>query len=335
MNRNKNSIRTFALCMAATLLVGCSAGNAVPGGAAATAGAQQDKIKIVTTIFPEYDWVKQILGSQAENADVTMLLDNGVDLHSYQPTADDIIKIADCDLFIYVGGESDGWVEDALKEATNGKMKAIDLLEVLGSRVKEEEVVEGMEADENEEGEDEGPEYDEHVWLSLKNAETLCGAISEALQQIDPEHSGIYAANTVVYTQKLAELDAGYQAAVDAAAYKTVLFGDRFPFRYLADDYGLTYYAAFVGCSAETEASFATISFLANKVDELGLPCVLTIEGAQHKIAETIVQNTAAKNQKVLTMDSMQGTTAKDVNNGTTYLSIMEQNLSVLKEALG
>lgn len=335
MNRNKNSIRTFALCMAATLLVGCSAGNAAPGGAAATAGAQQDKIKIVTTIFPEYDWVKQILGSQAENADVTMLLDNGVDLHSYQPTADDIIKIADCDLFIYVGGESDGWVEDALKEATNGKMKAIDLLEVLGSRVKEEEVVEGMEADENEEGEDEGPEYDEHVWLSLKNAETLCGAISEALQQIDPEHSDTYAANTAVYTQKLAELDAGYQAAVDAAAYKTVLFGDRFPFRYLADDYGLTYYAAFVGCSAETEASFATISFLANKVDELGLPCLLTIEGAQHKIAETIVQNTAAKNQKVLRMDSMQGTTAKDVNNGTTYLSIMEQNLSVLKEALG
>ena len=155
MNRNKNSIRTFALCMAATLLAGCSAGNTTPGGAAATAGTQQDKIKIVTTIFPEYDWVKQILGSQAENADVTMLLDNGVDLHSYQPTADDIIKISDCDLFIYVGGESDGWAEDTLKEAANSKMKVIDLLEVLGSRVKEEEIVEGMEADEEEEGEDE------------------------------------------------------------------------------------------------------------------------------------------------------------------------------------
>ena len=337
MNRNKNSMRTFALCMAATLLAGCSAENAASSSmAASTAGTQQDKMKIVTTIFPEYDWVKQILGSQAENADVIMLLDNGVDLHSYQPTADDIIKISDCDLFVYVGGESDGWAEDALKEATNSERKVIDLLEVLGSRVKEEEVVEGMEADEDdEEGENEGPEYDEHVWLSLKNAETLCGAISEALQQIDPEHSSTYAANTAAYTQKLAELDAGYQAAVDAAAYKSVLFGDRFPFRYLADDYGLTYYAAFAGCSAETEASFATISFLANKIDELGLPCVLTIEGAQHKIAETIVQNTAAKNQKVLTMDSMQGTTAKDVNNGTTYLSIMEQNLCVLKEALG
>ena len=122
---------------------------------------------------------------------------------------------------------------------------------------------------------------------------------------------------------------------MDAATYQTVLFGDRFPFRYLADDYGLSYYAAFVGCSAETEASFETITFLAGKMDELNLPCVLTIEGAQHRIAQTIVENTTAKNQEVLTMDSMQSTTSKDVANGTTYLSIMEQNLSVLKQALG
>ena len=177
-------------------------------------------------------------------------------------------------------------------------------------------------------------EKDEHVWLSLKNAEVLVNAISKSLQEIDPDNKDTYATNSDAYVKKLSALDADYQAAVDGATYKTVLFGDRFPFRYLVDDYGLSYYAAFVGCSAETEASFETISFLAKKVDELKLPCILTIEGAQHKIAETIVQNTTAKNQKVLTMDSMQSTTSKDVANGTTYLYVMEKNLSVLKEAL-
>lgn len=173
-----------------------------------------------------------------------------------------------------------------------------------------------------------------HVWLSLKNAKMLVRVISKALQELDPDNKDIYAANADAYVKKLSALDAEYQAAVDAASNKTILFGDRFPFRYLVDDYGLRYYAAFVGCSAETEAGFETISFLAKRVDEWKLPCVLTIEGARHKIAETIVRNTTAKNQRVLTMDSMQSTTSKDVKNGTTYLSVMEKNLSVLKEAL-
>ncbi|WP_411703333.1 metal ABC transporter substrate-binding protein [Faecalibacterium prausnitzii] len=278
--------------------------------------------------------MREILGDKADHAEVTMLLDNGVDLHSYQPTADDIIKISDCDLFIYVGGESDGWVEDALKEATNKEMQVINLLDVLGEQVKEEEVVEGMEAEEEESEDENEPEYDEHVWLSLKNAETLCNAITDALEEIDPANKDAYAANAASYLEKLAALDGEYQTVADNAARKTVLFGDRFPFRYLVDDYGLSYYAAFAGCSAETEASFETISFLAGKVDELRLPCVLTIEGAQHKIAETIVQNTAEKNQSILTLDSMQSTTSTDVANGTTYLSVMESNLDVLKQAL-
>ena len=278
--------------------------------------------------------MREILGDKADHAEVTMLLDNGVDLHSYQPTADDIIKISDCDLFIYVGGESDGWVEDALKEATNKEMQVINLLDVLGEQVKEEEVVEGMEAEEEESEDENEPEYDEHVWLSLKNAETLCNAITDALEEIDPANKDAYAASAASYLEKLAALDGEYQTVADNAARKTVLFGDRFPFRYLVDDYGLSYYAAFAGCSAETEASFETISFLAGKVDELRLPCVLTIEGAQHKIAETIVQNTAEKNQSILTLDSMQSTTSTDVANGTTYLSVMESNLDVLKQAL-
>ena len=324
----------FCLLLAAGILGGC--GKAESSSSPTPSASQSDDkpLKIVTTIFPEYDWVREILGDKADNAELTMLLDNGVDLHSYQPTADDIIKISDCDLFIYVGGESDGWVEDALKEATNKDMQVINLLDVLGEQVKEEEVVEGMEAEEEESEDEDEPEYDEHVWLSLKNAETLCNAITDALETIDPANKDAYAANAAAYLEKLSALDGEYQSMVDNAARKTVLFGDRFPFRYLVDDYGLNYYAAFVGCSAETEASFETISFLSGKVDELGLPCVLTIEGAQHKIAETIVQNTAEKNQSILTLDSMQSTTSTDVADGTTYLSVMESNLDVLKQAL-
>jgi len=314
-----------ALLLALFMLVGALAGCGKQNDT-----NQTDKLSIVTTIFPEYDWVREILGEKADNAEITMLLDNGVDLHSYQPTADDIVKISDCDLFIYVGGESDEWVEDALRNAANGNMKVINLLEVLGDSVKTEEIVEGMQEAEHEHEE----EADEHVWLSLKNAKMLVRVISKALQELDPDSKDIYAANADAYVKKLSALDAEYQAAVDAASNKTILFGDRFPFRYLVDDYGLRYYAAFVGCSAETEAGFETISFLAKRVDELKLPCVLTIEGAQHKIAETIVRNTTAKNQRVLTMDSMQSTTSKDVKNGTTYLSVMEKNLSVLKEVL-
>ena len=327
-----------ALLLALFMLVGALAGCGKQNDTNKT-----DKLSIVTTIFPEYDWVREILGDKADNAEITMLLDNGVDLHSYQPTADDIVKISDCDLFIYVGGESDGWVEDALRNAANRNMKVINLLEVLGDSVKTEEIVEGMQeehehedahAHEDAEEHEHEEETDEHVWLSLKNAKMLVRVISKALQELDPDNKDIYAANADAYVKKLSALDAEYQAAVDAASNKTILFGDRFPFRYLVDDYGLRYYAAFVGCSAETEAGFETISFLAKRVDEWKLPCVLTIEGAQHKIAETVVRNTTAKNQRVLTMDSMQSTTSKDVKNGTTYLSVMEKNLSVLKEAL-
>lgn len=299
-------------------------------------------LNIVTTIFPEYDWVREILGDNAENADLTMLLDNGVDLHSYQPTAQDILKISTCDLFIYVGGESDGWVSDALQEAANKDMKVIDLLDVLDDAVKEEEIVEGMEAgeehgdgeDEEHEEEEEGPEYDEHVWLSLRNAKVLCEAITNALTEIDPDHAADYRSNLTSYSEKLDALDDAYQSAVDSASRKTLLFGDRFPFRYLVDDYGFSYYAAFAGCSAETEASFRTITFLADKADELNLTSVLTIESSDQKIAQTIIQNTKDKNQNILTLNSMQSVTSNDVAAGTGYLSIMESNLDVLKEAL-
>ena len=324
-----------ALIVAAGMFTGC--------GASEKPTAQGDKLKIVTTIFPEYDWTREILGDQSERTEVTMLLDNGVDLHSYQPTADDLIKIAECDLFIYVGGESDGWVESALASTSNPDRAVINLIDTLGDSVKLEEVVEGMQETEHDHEEDEDhahdadeqeTETDEHVWLSLRNAQAVCQKIAEKLGEIDPEHEQAYTQNALAYIDQLAALDAKYQAAVDAASKKTLVFGDRFPFRYLTEDYGLDYYAAFVGCSAETEASFETIRFLAEKTDALGLSHVLTIENPKHKIAETVVANTSDKNQQVLSMDSMQSVTSKDVAAGATYLSIMEHNLDVLTQAL-
>ena len=321
--------KRISFCLCLSLLLG------LLSGCGSTPAANADQLSVVTTIFPEYDWVRQILGDEADGVDLTMLLDNGVDLHSYQPTADDMVKISTCDLFIYVGGESDEWVEDALAEAVNQDMVVIDLLDVLGDAVKEEEVVEGMQ-DENEEGDgdEEEAEYDEHVWLSLRNAAVLCEEIAAQLGRLDAANADAYATNAAAYIEKLSALDRQYAAAVDAAPRKALLFGDRFPFRYLTDDYGLDYYAAFVGCSAETEASFETVVFLANKVDELGLNTVLTIESSDGKLARTIIENTAAASARILQMDSMQSATARDVTSGATYLGAMENNLKVLKEAL-
>ena len=329
--------KAISILLAVVLMTGCLSAC---GSGSRQPAADTGKLQIVTTIFPEYDWVMNVLGDNPAKAEVTMLLDTGVDLHSFQPTAADILKISKCDLFIYVGGESDEWVADALKEATNRDMLVIDLLNVLGGAVKEEELVEGMQEEEHEDEEEQGKdhgeevEYDEHVWPSRRNAAGLVDSISDALGKLDPDNADSYKKNAAAYIEKLNTLDGAYRAAVSSAAFKTLLFGDRFPFRYLTDDYGLAYYAAFVGCSAETEASFETITFLARKADELSLPAVMTIEGTDHRIAETIVQNTQTKDQQILTMDSMQSVTAKDVKNGTTYLSLMEKNLSVLKDAL-
>ena len=297
-------------------------------------------LKVVTTIFPEYDWAREILGDKAANVELTLLLGNGVDLHSYQPSIQDIAKISTADIFIYVGGESDGWVKDALKNATNKNMKVINLMETLGDKVKAEEVKEGMQAEEEEEHEhhhhddEDEVEYDEHVWLSLRNAKILCAEIATALSEKDAANAAAYKSNLAAYSARLDALDAKYTAAVKAANKNTILFGDRFPFRYLVDDYGLDYFAAFVGCSAETEASFETVIFLSKKVDELGLNTVLKIESGDGKIARTIIQNTKKKNARVLTLDSIQSTTAKQAKAGTTYFKIMEENLAVLAEAL-
>ncbi|MDR0303154.1 MAG: metal ABC transporter substrate-binding protein [Chitinispirillales bacterium] len=292
---------------------------------------------IVCTVFPQFDWVRQILGDKADKVELTLLLDNKIDLHSYQPSVADIAKISTCDLFIYVGGESDEWVNDALKGAINKNMTVINLLESLGDKAKIEETLEGMEAEKSENGDvedEEEAEYDEHIWLSLKNAAALLPVIADAISSLDAGNAQVYRDNSAQYVEKLSSLNAQYQAVTEAASVKTVLFGDRFPFRYMTDDYGLTPFAAFTGCSAETEASFETIIFLAKKIDELKLRNVIVTESADQSIAKTVIANTKDKNQRILILNSMQSVTSKDVANGITYLSVMENNLDVLKNAL-
>lgn len=324
-----------------------------------------NKISIVCTTFPQYDWVKNILGEEAERFNVTLLLDNGVDMHSYQPAVKDIATAGSSNLFIYVGGESDTWVEDALKEAKNKDLKAINLMETLGNSVKEEEVVEGMqeereslghsheksskekqeqtqkESHENsqeingqKEAADEEPEYDEHIWLSIRNAEIIVKNIEKAIEQLDSDNAKVYQTNAENYIKKLDTLDKQYANTIQNAKYKAILFGDRFPFRYMADDYDLKYYAAFAGCSAETMAGFETVTFLAKKADELRLPVILTIENSDGRIAEAVKSNTTKKNQKILAMNSLQSVTKEQIADGITYLQVMQENLSVLSEAL-
>ena len=361
-----------------TVLLGFSGCGSSDKSAGAKGETPKPRLKIVATIFPEYSWTKELLGSYEKDVELTLLAKKGVDMHSYQPSAEDILRIANCDLFLYVGGESDKWVDKALKESGNPKRRVLNLMKLMGDRAKVEEEVEGMEKHDHHEhdkdakahpkkdkqdekhehhdkdkrdekhehekehdtvkhdGKDhhEQPEYDEHVWLSLKNADIVCKAIAEELAALDSKNAETYRSNYTAYSKKLAALDAKYKEVVTKAPVKVVLFGDRFPFRYLTDDYGLQYYAAFNGCSAETEASFATVAFLAKKMDEMKLPAVLTIEGRQHKLAQTIVENTKAKNQKVLKLNSMQSVTEEEIKKGITYLAVMEQNLNVFKEAL-
>ena len=548
MLKKKIGIYALILAMAAAGLAGCGTAekaNSSEKPLSKSGDKEGDKsFSVVCTIFPEYDWTKEILGEHADDAEITYLLDNGVDLHNYQPTADDILKISSCDLFVYVGGESDEWVENALAEANNEDMKVVELMDILGDSAEVEELKEGMQEDEHEhehdhskevstfeddevkdrslsdwagewqsayplvldgsldeawehksedgsmtaeeykdyytigyktdissvkidgdnitftyddgktvssdyeytgyfiqnwstgtkaamyrfeavdkesgapvyiefndhmiepekaehfhlrmsnesydaivdpegnwptffdaaltpdevcdevighghsdEDEDEEEhehedeheeeheeehehhheegeeEYDEHVWLSVKNAKNICGAIEKELEAIDPDNAADYKANLESYTAKLDELDNSFKTLVDSASSKTLVFGDRFPFRYFVDDYGLDYYAAFIGCSAETEASFETIAFLAEKVNELDCGTIFTLENSSKDIANSII-SASGKNAEIAELNSLQSISADDIANGTSYLSIMQKNYDVLAGVL-
>ena len=286
------------------------------------------KLKIVATTVPQYDWIREIIGKDNTNVDLQLLMKNGGDLHSYQPTAGDIANIADANLFVYVGGESDEWVDDALKEKTNKDMKVVNMMQTLGDDIDEEE--EGLE----KESEDhEEIEYDEHVWLSLKRAQKIVKAIADELGELDSTNAKKYQENAEAYIAKLAALDKSYESTVNTVKNKTWIFADRMPFHYLAKDYGITTYAAFNGCSTETNASFNTIVSLAKYADELGIKHIMTIEGSDKKLAKAVIENTTDKNQDILTLNSLQSVSQSDIDKGLTYYGAMEENLKVLAQS--
>lgn len=292
-----------------------------------TAKQDDGKLKIVVTIFPEYDWLKVLMADRFEDAEVRMLLDSGTDLHNYQPTAQDIALISSCDLFIYIGGESDAWVEDALA-ASGGKVKTLCMMDAVEAL--EEELIDGMQTEEEE---DEEGAKDEHIWLSLRNAQLMVKALCNSLCEIDPQKQNAYQANCTAYCENLASLDEAYTEMCSAAAYDTILVVDRFPFRYLTENYGLSYYAAFPGCAAASDISFETVSFLAEKLKSLQLPAVLIIDGGDPEIAKTVIES-AGTDAKVLVLDSCQCVSVAQIKAGANYLDIMTSNLEILREAL-
>ncbi len=307
---------------AATMLLGC-------GKAAAPADNGDDgKISVVATIFPPYDFAREITG---EKADITMLLPPASESHSFEPTPQDVIKIQNCDVFIYVGGESDEWVNDVLSSMDTSNMKIITLMDCV--ETVEEEIIEGMQDEEEEptEGEAGEPEYDEHVWTSPRNAKLIVQKISDTLCEVDPANAGSYRENTTAYLARLDELDAQFQAVMDNAARKTIVFGDRFPFRYFADAYGLECFAAFPGCSTETEASAATVKFLIDKINAEKIPVVFHIELSNEKIANAISEATGAE---VKLLHACHNISKADFEAGKSYIDLMTANVEALKEAL-
>ena len=344
----------------AILLAGCmalmAAGCAGTGGSITAPGSSGDpaenadggKISVVTTIFPPYDFVREIAGDEA---DIKMLLKPGEETHSYEPTPQDIIAIQNSDVFIYTGGENDVWVEDILSSMPDSDMVTLRLVDCVDTV--EEEQVEGMkgtaghdhdegdyddahgghtdEADDGESAEESPHEADEHVWTSPVNASLIVEQIKNVLSQADPDHSELYEENTLAYQEQLSELDQEFREVVDNAKRDIMIFGDRFPFRYFADEYGLEYYAAFPGCAGDTEPSAATMAFLIEKVREEQVPAVLKMELSNADIANAIAEATGTE---VKVFYSCHNLSADDFENGETYLSMMQKNVETLKEVL-
>jgi zinc transport system substrate-binding protein len=333
---SKKTLRLLLL-PALLLLTGCA------GSSKETADSQENtKLSAVATIFPQYDFVRQIAG---DNVEVSMLLKPGEETHSYEPTPQDILKIQNCDLFIYVGGENDEWVEDILDSIDTEHIRLLRLIDCVDTV--NEEHVEGMkeergheheeeEEHEHEHGEEEHETHetltpDEHVWTSPKNAIAIVEQIADVLGELDPEQTAVYEENEKAYVSLLEELDDEFREVVSSAKRDVLLFGDRFPFRYFADEYGLKYYAAFPGCASDTEPSAATMAFLINKAKEEQIPVILKMELSNENIANAIAETTHAK---VKTFYSCHNLTAKEFADGETYLSMMKKNVETLKEAL-
>lgn len=278
------------------------------------------KVQILCTTFPQYDWTMNIIGENFNTTVLSLLIKNGIDMHSYQPSAADIIAIANCDLLIYTGGESEEWIRNALKQPECQNVKAVALMDLLSDKLKEENPEED--------------EFDEHVWLSVKNSIIFTKAITEELIKLDSQNEEYYRNHCDSYIKKLNELDEEYEMTLSSAPQNTIIVCDRFPFRYLAKDYNLNYYAAFPGCEAETEASFETIAFLAGKLDELKCKGIFKIDGSKDKICQTVISNSKQPLTNIQTLDSMQSATLRDSYKEKTYISTMRANLDELRNAL-
>ena len=325
----RNSL-IIAILLSAVIISGCSGVEA-----SERMSGEGERIRIIAQIFPQYDWTRNIIGEEnMDRFDLAFLLDSGVDTHSFNPSVSDMVRIKTSDVFMYVGGHSDVWVYELLRsEDANPNIRIMNLLEVLGDDVLLQGFCDVVECDEEHDNDD--FLRDEHVWLSLRFAKLICDAIADMLAEIDPEYAHVYRANADAYIARLAALDNEFISVVESAAVNTLVFADRFPFRYMLYDYGLIHYAAFRGCSAESEASFVTVISLATRLDQLGLDVVLVTETSGQSIARTVIGSTTSQNQRILVLDSMKSVSRTDARNGVTYLSIMENNLNVLREALG
>lgn len=310
--------RLFILIVAAALALSlCACGER-------ETEVEDGRLRIVTTVFPAYDFARQVAGDQAK---VTLLVPPGAETHSFEPTAQDMRRIQSCDLLICNGGESEAWLETLLA-GQETEIPSLVMLECVDAL--EEELKEGMQETE-EEGEEEEIEYDEHVWTSPVNAQRICRAIAETLADRDEEHGDLYRANCEAYCEKLAELDAAFRAVVEQGSHSTVIFADRFPVRYFVEEYGLDYFAAFPGCAEDTEPAAGTVAFLIDRVREEQIPAVFYIEFSNEKMADVICEDTGCKK---LLFHSCHNVTADQLKAGISYYELMLGNVESLREAL-
>ena len=307
-----------------------------------TAGKQDESksLKLLCTLFPQYDWLRSITAG-VEGVEVSLIIANGTDPHSYQPTAADIMNISNCDILVYVGGDSDTWVKKAIERSKNQNINAIALTELAGielhnissaSHTHEDH----SHADHSHEGHSHSA-LDEHLYLSLDNACVAVSALANALCKADPDNRDIYLKNSMEYVLKLSNISESFRADVEKIPEneRFILFADRFPFVYLLSDYGIHYSAAFEGCTTDVDADFDTVIRLIHEADEHNVNYIAVTESSDKALANTIISSTKSKNQKIATLNSLQSITKSQIEGGATYISIMEENIDQVKTALG
>ena len=307
---------TALLTAAATALCLCSCASQNEAD-----NKDSQKLKIISTVFPPYDLARQIAG---DNADISILLPPGSESHTYEPTAKEIIEIQNCDIFLYIGGENEQWAEKIISSNKSDSVKTVKLIDCV-------KTLEEAELHEEEHEEEHSHETDEHIWTSPKNEQLMLTAVYDAICEADPENKAVYTKNKDSYNEQLTELDKAYKEAVGNAKNKTIIMADKFPFRYLAEEYGLDFYAAFSSCSDESEPSAAAMTSLISKIKELKIPFVYYLEFSSTKVADTLCSETGASS---LMLHSCHNVSKEDLDKGVTYVDLMKQNLENLKTAL-